>query len=85
MNIQRINTSYWSYYLLKYAMKCEPHGPIQLEKTNAERLGIQGASDAQLQSISSLIIAKPIFPVEVALACLHIPIALAKKQISEIH
>ena len=36
MNIQRINTAYWSYYLLKYAMKCEPHGPIQLDKTNIE-------------------------------------------------
>ena len=62
MNIQRINTAYWSYYLLKYALKCEPHGPIQLDKTNAERLGIQGASDAQLQLISSLNIAKSISP-----------------------
>ena len=74
MNIQRINIAYWSYYLLKYAMNCEPHGPIQLDKTNVERLGIQGASDAPLQLISLLIIAKPISLAEAALACLHIQI-----------
>ena len=28
LNLQRINTTYWLYYLLKYAMKCEPHGPL---------------------------------------------------------
>ena len=44
--LQRINTTYWSYYLLKYAMKCEPQGPINLNKKNAERLGLHGASDA---------------------------------------
>ncbi len=32
LNIQRIISSYWSYYLLKYAMKCEPHGTINLNK-----------------------------------------------------
>jgi hypothetical protein len=26
LNIQCITSSYWSYYLLKYIMKCEPHG-----------------------------------------------------------
>ena len=46
LNLQRINRTYWSYYLLKYAMKCEPHGPINLNKKNAERLGLHGASDA---------------------------------------
>ena len=39
INMQKINTDYWSYYLLKYTMKSEPHGPIQLDKTKAERLG----------------------------------------------
>ena len=84
MNIQRINIAYWSYYLLKYAMKCEPYGPIQLDKNNAERLGIQGASDARLQLMSSLIIAKPIYPAEAALACLHIPIVQKNKSVRSI-
>jgi hypothetical protein len=74
LNLQRITSTYWSYYLLKYAMKCEPHGPIHLNKKNAERLGLQGASDAQLLLISSLIIAKPVAPSEAALACLQVPI-----------
>jgi hypothetical protein len=55
-------------------MKCEPHGPINLNKKNAERLGLHGASNAQLKLISSLIIAKPVSPSEAALACLQIPI-----------
>ena len=32
LNLQQINTTYWSYNLLKYAMKCEPHDPINLNK-----------------------------------------------------
>jgi hypothetical protein len=34
LNIQCILSSYWSYYLFKYAMKCEPHGTINLNKKN---------------------------------------------------
>jgi hypothetical protein len=37
-------------------------------------LGLHGASDAQLQLISSLIIAKLVAPSEAALACLQVPI-----------
>ena len=74
LNLQRINTTYWSYYLLKYAIKCEPHGLLNLNKKNAERLGLDGASDAQLKLMSSLIIARLVSPLEVELACLQIPI-----------
>ena len=74
INLQSVNTTYWSYYLLKYAMKSEPHGPIQLDKTNAEHSDLQGASNSQLQLISSLIILKSISPAEAILACLHIPV-----------
>ena len=55
-------------------MKCEPHGPINLNKKNVERLRLHGASDAQLKLISSFIIAKPVSLSEAALACLQIPI-----------
>ena len=53
-------------------MKCEPQGPIQLDKTNDVRLGIQRASDTQLQLLYSLIIAKPISHAKAALTCVHI-------------
>jgi hypothetical protein len=32
LNIQRIISSCWSYYFLKYAIKCESHGTINLNK-----------------------------------------------------
>lgn len=53
-------------------MKCEPHGPMQFDKTNDKQLGIEGGWDAQLQLMSSLIIANPISLVEAALTCVHI-------------
>ena len=64
-------------------MKCEPHGPIQLDKTNDERLGIQGTLDAQLQLISSLD-SQANLPCG---SCIGLPSHSnsAKKQISKIH
>ena len=79
LNLQRITSTYRSYYLLKYAMKYKLHGPIHLNKRNAERLGLQGASE---QLISSLIIAKPVAPLEVALACLHVLITTESKAVT---
>jgi hypothetical protein len=74
LNIQCIISSYWSYYLLKYTMECEPHGTLNLNKKNGERLGLRDVSKVQLQLISSLIINKPISPQEVAFTCLQIPV-----------
>jgi hypothetical protein len=65
---------YWLYYLLKFAMKCEPHSPIQLNKWSAKGLDLQGPSDTQLQLMSSLIIVKPVAASEAALACLQVSI-----------
>jgi hypothetical protein len=73
-NIQCITSSYWSYYLLKYTMKCEPHGTLNLNKKNAKRFGLRDVFEVQLQLISSLIINKPISPQETTLTCLQIPI-----------
>jgi hypothetical protein len=36
LNILHITSSYWSFYLLKYAMKCEPHGKLNLNTKNVE-------------------------------------------------
>jgi hypothetical protein len=57
-NILHITSSYCSFYLLKYAMKCEPHGTLNLNTKNIEWLGLQNASklQLQLQLISSFII-----------------------------
>jgi hypothetical protein len=36
LKILCITSSYWSFYLLKYAMKCEPHGKLNLNTKNVE-------------------------------------------------
>jgi hypothetical protein len=45
LNIQRIILSYWSYYFFKYAMKCEQHGAINLNKKIAKCLGLKDVSN----------------------------------------
>ncbi len=74
MNMLRITSSHWSYYLLKYSMKCEPHGCIELNVSNLVHLGLQNVPLLQLKLISTLIKSKPISPIEAALTCLQIPI-----------
>jgi hypothetical protein len=73
-NVLHITSSYWSFYLLKYAMKCEPPGTLNLNYKNGERLGLQNESKLQLQLISSFIISKPMSLAEGTLICLNIPI-----------
>jgi hypothetical protein len=53
-------------------MKCEPHGTLNLNKKNVERLGLWNVSKIQLQLISFLIINKPISPQEATFTCLKI-------------
>ncbi len=43
LNILCITSFYWSFYLLKYAIKCEPHGTLNLNTKNVERLNLQNA------------------------------------------
>jgi hypothetical protein len=72
MNMLRITSSHWSYDLLKYSMKCEPHGCIQLNVSNAIHLGLQNVSPLQLKLIFTLIMSKLVSPIKVALTCLQI-------------
>jgi len=39
LNIICIRSFYWSFYLLKYTMKCEPHGILNLDTKNAQPFG----------------------------------------------
>jgi len=41
LNILHTTSSYWSFNLLKYAMKCEPHGKLNLNAKNAKHLGFK--------------------------------------------
>lgn len=70
MNIQRITSSNWSYYLLKYAMKCEPQSTIILNVNSAKRLGLQNLTKLQLKLISTTIMTKPVISQEATLKLL---------------
>jgi hypothetical protein len=48
INIQRITSSYWTYYLLKYTMKSEPHGTLNIDTANARHLGLDNLDPVQL-------------------------------------
>ncbi len=74
MNIQPITPSYWSYYLLKYVMKCEPWGTIKLEFVSATSLGLVDATYLQFQLILTTITTKLVSPIETAFSCLQMPI-----------
>ncbi|KAG2482459.1 hypothetical protein HYH03_018605 [Edaphochlamys debaryana] len=41
MNLQRINSSNWSFYVLKYAMKAEPTGSLRLDPASCVALGLE--------------------------------------------
>jgi hypothetical protein len=74
INLQQITFSYWSYYLLKYAIKMEPNNPLNLDIKNAMRLGFDKLNVIQLQLILATIFAKLVTSIEAVIACLGIPI-----------
>eukprot|EP00882_Tetradesmus_deserticola_P001750 GHRQ01001880.1.p1 GENE.GHRQ01001880.1~~GHRQ01001880.1.p1 ORF type:complete len:1314 (+),score=134.67 GHRQ01001880.1:549-3944(+) len=72
MNLQRVTNAAWTAYLLKYALKCEPTGNLNLDLSTLEKLGITGLSDVQLQVASALLMSRPVSPCEAALYMLGI-------------
>jgi hypothetical protein len=55
-------------------MKCEPHGTLNFNFVNVKQLGLQNASQVQLQLIFILIISKHVSLVDGTFICLNIPI-----------
>lgn len=74
INLQWITFSYWSYYLIKYAMKLEPNDLLNLDIKNTKRLGFDKLSVIQLPLISTTIFAKLVTSIEATITCLGIPI-----------
>jgi hypothetical protein len=74
MNIQRITNEAWSRYVLKYTLKCEPHGTLNLDTAAVQALGLQDLSQTQLTAIASLYFARPVSPCEAALGMLKVPV-----------
>ena len=72
MNIQRVTNEAWSFYLLKYAMKCEPAGSLNLQPADARAIGLEGLNDMQLKLICTSVMSRSISATEAALTCLQI-------------
>lgn len=71
-NIQRVCRAAWSYYMLKYATKCELHGELNLDPRMAAMLGMEDMSTDQLCVISALCLSQSVSPAIATLTCLQI-------------
>ena len=49
MNIQKMSNSTWTYYLIKYVNKMEPHGCMTLDENATKSLGIKDMTIEQLK------------------------------------
>jgi hypothetical protein len=55
-------------------MKLESYSALNIDTTNARRLGLDNLDPVQLQIISAMVTTKPVTSTEVAMMCLGIPI-----------
>ena len=60
MNIQKVTNCTWTFYLLKYVNKMEPHGNMTLDAAAAKALGIQDMTLEQLKCAAGMFISKPV-------------------------
>jgi hypothetical protein len=83
-NIQKITSTSWSFYVLKYAMKCDPMGKLNLDIEAAKRLGLAGVSDAQLKAISALTMSQPVSSTSAATAMLGIETIIRSESVHKV-
>ena len=79
MNLQRVTQTAWSYYVLKYAMKGEPTGHLNVDPQTMAELGLNDMSSAA--GASALILSKPICPAEAAMIFLEEPPVQASSKV----
>ena len=72
MNLQLITNEAWSFYLLKYSMKAEPIGKIDLSLNMKESLGLSQVAVSQMKTYYAMYAARPMSISEVALNMLDI-------------
>lgn len=61
MNLQRVINAKWFFYLLKYALKCEPFGAPNINTDNANFLWLDNLDDVHLKLTFSYVISKYAF------------------------
>jgi hypothetical protein len=81
-NALRITATCWSYYILKYTIKCEPYGKLSLDVEAAKR--INGLSDAQLKAIVAMTMSKPVSATTAAVTLFEIDTIMKSSSITKI-
>lgn len=73
-NVLLVTSSDLSHYLLKYTMKIEDTGTININTDLSQMLGLQGIPDSLAKTVAALTTSKPVSCQEAALQLLDIPI-----------
>jgi hypothetical protein len=73
MNLQRVTNEAWSFYILKYALKTEPMGKLNLKEGAFEKMHVSGLTQLQMKAFYALYGSKPMSACEIALDLLEIP------------
>ncbi|GAX85816.1 hypothetical protein CEUSTIGMA_g13231.t1 [Chlamydomonas eustigma] len=59
-NMQKIIDTAWSFYTLRYAMKAEASGHLNIDPNMVTRIGLEGLSEAQCQVATATWMTKPV-------------------------
>ena len=73
VNILRVSNAQFSHYLLKYAMKAEPAGRLNLEKLeNAQALGLDHLSDVARKAFTAQYMSRPVSSAEAVMSLMKL-------------
>jgi hypothetical protein len=84
-NVQWMTSTSWSFYVLKYAMKCEPLGKLNLDTDAAKQLGLGNISESQLKAINALTMSQPVSSTQAATAMLGIDTIIRSESVQSIY
>ncbi|KAK9829678.1 hypothetical protein WJX72_007303 [[Myrmecia] bisecta] len=79
-NVQYITQTSWSRYVMKYALKAEPTGDINLDTEAAARLGLN-LSPTQMKTVAACAMSHPVCPTEAAMYALELKIVDSSDQV----
>lgn len=74
MNLQCVVSASWTLYLLKYALKCEPNGQLNLAVETMRTMGFTGTQEDLLRAANAMISSRPVSTTEAACYLARIPI-----------
>lgn len=77
MNLQGVTNAVWSFYLLKYEIKCEPLGTLKFKIEDAQTLELENLTEVQLKLVSEAILSWSACATQATLICLKINIIIA--------